>query len=116
MLKLVPNPFFRANANIEVAGEPKAKVVRIHYKYLEKERLQEYLKSLPERSDEDSLKEIVVGWETADGVTSEGESYEGIEVEFSEENLKALLSAYPMAPLGLFTSFQAEVFKAKVGN
>lgn len=116
MLKLVPNPTFAVNVHIPVAGEVEDKVVRAHFKFLKKEELANYLKSLEKRQDHEALSEIVVGWETKDGVTSDGQNYEGIDAEFTAENLQGLLGTYAMAAHSLFSAFRDESLKAKKGN
>lgn len=111
MLKLVPNATFPAKVTIPVPGEEKDKVIKVHFKFLQKEELNVYLKSLEDRSDLDALKEVTKGWETKDG-----EGYEGVDTEFNESNLAALLNAYVMAPLAFFEAFRDELTKAKQGN
>lgn len=111
MLKLVPNPTFATKVTIPVPGEDKDKVIKVHFQFLNKEELNTYLSSLESRSDQDSLEQIVKGWETKDG-----EGYEGVDAEFNKENLAALLSAYVMAPLAFFEAFRDEITKAKKGN
>ncbi len=103
MLRLVPQAFFETNVQIPVPGQEKDEVIRVSFKYLDKDKLRAFLESLEGREDADALAEIVVGWKDVDEIYSHG-------------NLGALLKAYPMAALSFFEAFQKEAFKAKSGN
>lgn len=105
MLQLVPDASFEVPVHIPVPGKDKDTVIRVKFKYLDRDELREYLDSLSAegKRDDDALLEIVVGWK-------------GVSAEFSEENLRILLRKYPMAAAAFFNAFQKEALKAKAGN
>ncbi len=105
MLQLVPDASFEVPVHIPVPGKDKDTIIRVKFKYLDREELKDYLESLGQegKKDDDALLEIVIGWK-------------GVSAEFSEENLRTLLRKYPMAAASFFTSFQKEALKAKAGN
>ena len=105
MLKLVPEASFETPVSIPVPGKDKDTVIRVKFKYLDRDELKEYFDSLTTEGikDEDALGEIVLGWK-------------GVDAEFSQENLATLLRKYPRAAEAFFTAFQKEALKAKVGN
>lgn len=105
MLKLVPDASFEVPVQIPVPGKDKDVVIRVKFKYLDRDELKDYLDSLSAegKRDDDALGEIVLGWK-------------GVDAEYSEDNLRVLLRKYPMAAASFFTAFQKEALKAKAGN
>jgi hypothetical protein len=103
MLKLQPNPTFRAAAQISIPGEASPARVEVEFRHLGREALTTYFQGLEGRSDLDALADIVVGWS-------------GVDAAFSREALAALLDAYPTAALALFEAFRRECLEAKAKN
>lgn len=103
MLRLQPNPTFRAAAAISIPGEAAPVAIEVEYRHLGREALIAYFDGLPGRPDLDALADIVVGWS-------------GVDAPFSRETLAALLDAYPTAALALFEAFRRECLEAKAKN
>lgn len=103
MFKLQPNPTFVCKVPIPVAGEERPVDVKFEFNHFNREKLKEFLASLPGREDIDSLSEIVVGWRDVD-------------TDFSDESFKKLLSNYPGAALCIVQKFVSESLEAKTKN
>lgn len=103
MFKLQPKPTFWTKVPIAIAGAAKPALIDIEFKHLGREALRDYIASLPDREDAESLAEIVMGWKEVDE-------------EFSQESLNKLLNNYPGAALSMVKTFVAEALEAKTKN
>ena len=103
MLRLTPNPTFRATAAISIPGEAQPARIEVEYRHLGREALADYFKRLEGRSDLDALAEIIAGWS-------------GVDAPFSAAALADLLDAYPTAAMALFDAFRRECLEAKAKN
>lgn len=103
MFKLQPKPTFVCKVPVPVAGEERPAEVKFEFNHFNREKLTEYLASLPGREDIDSLSEIVVGWKDVDA-------------DFSDENFKTFLSNYPGAALCIVKKYVSESLEAKTKN
>lgn len=104
MLKLQPNPTFRASVGITVPGESKPALVDIEFRHQPKEKLVEFTKRLADgRSDVEILEEILVGWK-------------GVDAEYSPSALRDLLSNYPASGLEILKAYLAELSESRRKN
>ena len=102
MFKLQPNPTFSAKVAIPVAGDV-AQEMGVTFAHKGKAEIKAFLDQAAGREDIDSLSEIVVGWD-------------GVDADFSRDNLAILLDAYPGAALALLTAWVEELGKAVQKN
>lgn len=103
MLKLKPNPTFKAKVAISVAGEQRLPVIDVEFRYLDRDSVQNYFENLRGKTDAEGLSEIVVGWS-------------GVDAPYSAEALATLLNSYPAAAADLFEAFRRELLEAKRKN
>jgi hypothetical protein len=102
MLKIAPSPTFVASVAIPVPGGD-AQLVNFTFNHMGKAALKAWIEAARDREDIDSLASIVAGWD-------------GIDAEFSMENLAALLDAYPSAAIAVLESYVGELGKAAAKN
>jgi hypothetical protein len=102
MLKLQPNPTFKAKVSISVAGD-RNQDIDVEFKYLSKTKIKTYFEDISGKSDADALAEIIVGWS-------------GVEVAYSAEALAELIDNYPSAAADLFEVFRKELMEGKRKN
>ena len=103
MFKLQSEPTFWAAVEVSKPGKDRPERLDMEFKWLERDKLKDFLLSLEGRDDEEVISEIVVGWR-------------GVDAEFSRENLATLLRNYPQSPVAIFTTFRAEMLHAKTKN
>lgn len=103
MFKLTPNPTFWAKAQLSIPGEAKPVTIEVQFRHLGRDAMREFFESLDGKTDIDALGSIVTGWR-------------GVDAEFSQENLAALLDNYPTSALSLFNAFRREAIEAKEKN
>ena len=106
MFKLQPNPTFWAKVQIQIPGQEKPGQIEVQYKHFSRADLKaffEMMASSEQKTDQEHLAEIVVGWR-------------GVDAEFSLENLDKLLDMYPTAAKELFSAFSSELLEARVKN
>lgn len=102
MFKLQPNPTFVAPVAIPVPGAA-AQEINVTFAHKGKSEIKAYLDLATTREDIDSLSEIVLGWD-------------GVDADFTRDNLAVLLDAYPGAAMALLTSWVNELGKAVAKN
>lgn len=102
MLKIAPSPTFVASVAIPVPGGD-AQLVNFTFNHMGKAALKAWIEAAREREDIDSIASIVCGWD-------------GIDAEFSMDNLAALLDAYPSAAVAVLESYVGELGKAAAKN
>ena len=105
MLILQTTPTFWAPVKLKVPGKDKPAEFEVEFVHKSKEEMHEYMfgAQAQDRSDFDSLKEVVRGWRKVD-------------LEFSEDNLKSLLQKYHGAARALIEAYWVEHGNAKAGN
>lgn len=91
MLKLVPNPTFKGEVLFGLPDGGEAKL-KIEFKHMGRKVLTEWIAKFQPKedggtedkplSDEDAIRDIVVGWE-------------GVDAPFSKDNLEKLVDGYP---------------------
>jgi hypothetical protein len=102
MLKIAPAPTFVASVAIPVPGGD-AQLVNFTFRHMGKAALKAWIEAARERDDIDSIAQIVAGWD-------------GIDAEFSAENLAQLLDAYPSAAVAVLEAYVGELGKAAAKN
>lgn len=105
MFKLQPKPTFKCQVSIPSPdGEGKLTVV---FKHKGKKDLQEFFKSLTEgdnlREDADALMDLMDSWE-------------GVDAEFSRDNLETLLDNYPGAAAAFMTAYSKALNEGRTKN
>jgi len=105
MLKLQPNPTFRAEVGIPVPGQPEPVKIWCVFAHMDRDEFRAF--AAPEasasRSDAQSLQRILRGWE-------------GVDAPFSEEAVAKLCQQYHGAAFAISSVFVQELTKARLGN
>lgn len=101
VLKLKPNPTFRAKVSIQVAGDEPATLL-VTFKHRTRDQLDAWLKESQGRDDVSSILEIAEGWDLLE--------------PFDADNVRFLVQNYIGAPVALVESYIAELTKAKAKN
>lgn len=99
MLKLQPDPTFKAKVGIPVPGGAAAEI-EIECKHLMKDALEPKLKEL---TDDQFAAEVVVGWS-------------GVDEAFSADALSYLLNRYSGAAREIVLAYLRELTGARSGN
>jgi hypothetical protein len=106
MLRLKPNPTFKAPVKIPVPGG-KPMEITVVYKHMPKDEYAEFIKREREmttaRPDEDAILDIATGWE-------------GVDSEFTAENVKELCRQYHGSAAAIVETFIAELTQFRRGN
>lgn len=103
MLKLTANPTFTSKVEIPAPGGPVS--IKVEFKHMTKDAYNAFLKADAEaqRSNEDTIMEIAVGWANVDG-------------EFNRENVAELCQQYHAAPRAIVETFVRDLTQFKSGN
>lgn len=100
-LSLKAAPTFKAKVGIPVAGG-KAEPVEFTFKHRTKSALDEFIQSRTDKTDVDSLLDMVEAWDLAD--------------EFNRENVELLLENYAGAAVAAYRVYIDELIQAKAKN
>lgn len=100
MLKLQPNPTFRAKVGIPIPGEEKRAEVWFIFNHMTREEFEAFDFKTGEL---DGLMKICAGWEGVDG-------------EFSRERMQTLINVYPGAGFAIGNAFGRELYGNRLGN
>ena len=100
-LKLIPDPTFKAKVAIPVKGGESVEVL-FTFKGRTRDELKEFSESRKDKTDTETFKEMVVGWELDD--------------EFTPENVDRLLQNYIGAGVACYMKYMDEHYKHKSGN
>lgn len=105
MLKLQPNPTFRAEVGIPVPGQAEPVKIWCVFAHMDRDEFRDF--AAPEastaRSDAESLQRILRGWE-------------GVDAAFSAEAVAMLCKQYHGAAFAISSVFVNELTKARLGN
>lgn len=101
MFKLDPNPTFWTDVSFRVPGGTGK--FDIHFKHLPKEEREEYINSLPGKTNLDALAELIVSWRD-------------VSVDYNRDNLERLLNEYPDAVRAITTRYWEEITGAAIKN
>lgn len=100
-LSLKAAPTFQATVEIPVAGGESVPVV-MTFKHRTKTGLAEFIASRVDKSDFDSFKEMVVGWDLED--------------KFTDDNVREVLENYLGSAVATYRVYVDELTKAKAKN
>lgn len=101
MLRLKPNPTFRAKALIPDPGGP-AFDLDCEFKHMGKAEFAAFSAESGKRSDIENVKAILVRWHD--------------EAAYSEESLAALLDAFPGAAFAISEAYGRALYQGRKGN
>jgi len=100
-IKLQPSPTFKAKVMVHIPGnEPEP--VEFTFKHRNRKALREYAESMEGKSDAELIMDLATGWDLADA--------------FNAENVGLLAENYFAAPGAVWTTYIAELTKAKEKN
>jgi hypothetical protein len=102
MLKLQPNPTFKCKVGIPIPGEQKRHDITLTFKHMPRAQFEAF-QAADGEADVDTLMRIIAGWDGVDG-------------DFSRENLLALTEAYPGASFAIGTAYANELHGRRLGN
>lgn len=104
MLKLKPNPTFRAKVDIVAPGGEKHPVT-FEFKHRTKDELQAFLTSdaFKEAGEADSIMLVASGWD-------------GVDAPFNADTLREFCQNYHNAAGLVILAYAAELTQAKLGN
>lgn len=103
MLKLNPDPQFVADVELTVPGKQETATVTFTFRYKGKKELDTFWAERADQEDADTLAEIITDWS-------------GVDVPYSQENLRLLLDNYPAASSEIVGVYIRELFESKVKN
>ena len=101
MFKLTPDATFVATVKIPNGDAPLP--LKLVFRRKSKEDLADWMGSITEKTDPESLGEIIDGWTDVD-------------TPFSAESLRALLSAYTGAGMAIFSGYLRALTEAERKN
>jgi hypothetical protein len=105
MLKLTPNPTFKAKVLIPVPGDDKGTEILCTFKHMDRDTFAAY--SAPDaaakRTDAESVLGVLVGWD-------------GIDAAFSPETVADLIRQYHGAAFAIVSAYAVELTKARAKN
>jgi hypothetical protein len=111
MLRLKPNPTFKAPVTIPVPGGPDL-TITVEYKHMTKDAYKAFIdgerKTVPARPDEDAIMDIASGW-------SDVELEEG-PAAFNKDNVRDLCQQYHGAGAAIVEVFVNELTQYRRGN
>lgn len=105
MLKLQPNPTFKADVEIPVPGEEKPAKVNFEFRHMPKDELTSFMEERQKAGDgfDGIAQGVVVGWA-------------GVDAAFSPEVFKQFLQNYLGAGREIAAKYAGELAKARTGN
>lgn len=101
MLKLQPNPTFKAKVGIPVPGEETRPIVTFVFKHMSKADFDKF--NPAGEKDVETLMRICAGWE-------------GVDAEFSAETLGRLCDVYPGSAFAIAEAYAKELHGGRLGN
>lgn len=106
VIKLNPDPTFKAAIGVSVAGQPVPVPVDFEFKYFPADEREAFFKKLDAdgASIAETLEQLIVGW---------GKQ---IDTVFSVESLRQFLRNYPAAGSDIWLGYLREVGGSKVKN
>lgn len=103
MLKIIPDPTFTAPVKLTIPGQDVPGEVSLTFAYLSRTQLAAFIDLSKERSDAESLRALIVGWD-------------GIDVAYDPEQLDRLLDHYPAASKEIFNAYIRLLTDSRVKN
>lgn len=103
MLKLNPEPTFKADVPLTVPGEKKPVTVSMTFRYKNRKELIDYVERLKDRPMDEALSEIIAGWD-------------GIDAECNQESITALTNNYQASGHEIFSVYRTELIESRIKN
>lgn len=102
-LKINPDPQFTTEVGISVPGVKEPVMVKITYKYKDRDEYLAYMEERKEMPIVEMLPDLITDWE-------------GFDEKFSAEALTCVLKKYPATSQDMFNVYTKELFASKVKN
>lgn len=102
-LKINPDPQFTGEVGISVPGIKHPVIVKVTFKYMDRDQYLAFMEKNKEVPIVDILPELVVGWN-------------GFDEEYSVEALKEVFKNYPCTAPDMLSVYSNELFLSKVKN
>lgn len=102
MFSLAKKNTFKTKVHIPVPGQ-KDGIVEFEFNYMDREQITKFQETLVRRDDDESLLDIVIGWN-------------GVDEDFSPESFAKMLNNYPGAAAAIWGKYLDEVRFAKTKN
>jgi len=103
MLKLIPEPKFKADVPLTIPGKPEPVVVSMTFKYMTRQQFISFMEDEKDRLLTDTVGELITGWD-------------GFDAEYSRENLNTFFEHYPNAPIEIWREYNKQLFESRVKN
>lgn len=103
MLKIIPDPKFKADVAITVPGVDEPVAVKMEFKYLGRKEYSAFFEGMKDKPLLDALGELILGWD-------------GFDAPYNAKNLETFLDAYPAAGLEIVSAYQRALFESRVKN
>lgn len=107
MLKITPDPTFKADVEITVPGQDKPGTIPLTFKYRGRDEFKEFMDGMKSEDGKgktvaEALPEFVEGW--------------GLKEKFTNENIKIFLNNYPAAYGEIFTKYSELLLVSRLKN
>ena len=103
MLKLNPNPTFKATIDITVPGHEKPEKMTFTFRYRNIKSLAALYEGSKDKGNVDAVMDMVEGWE-------------GIDAEFTRENVETFVTNYPASPMEIGRAYSRLLVESRVKN
>jgi hypothetical protein len=107
MLRLNPNPTFKAPVTIPQPGKDEGVKITVEFKHMPKDDYAAFIAKERDittaRKDEEVILDIAVGWE-------------GVDAEFNSENVREVCRQYHGAGAAIVSTFISELTQYRRGN
>jgi hypothetical protein len=102
-LKVNPEPQFTAEVGISVPGVKYPVIVKITFKYMDRDQYFKYTEDHKDDKVETILEDLIVDWS-------------GFDEEYSVDALRSVFKNYPSTSTQMFETYTTELFVSKVKN
>ena len=103
MLKIVPEPTFKANVQITIPGQEDTASVELTFNYMSKTKALEFFSEMKGKTDVEALTTLIAGWD-------------GFDVPFSKAALETFLDNYPAAAFEIIQAFNRNLLESRIKN
>lgn len=124
MLKLNPDPTFKADVAITVPGQSEPGTISLTFKYRSRKEYADFLNWLKgddvadevENDEEAEAVEKVSGKTTAEAFPEFVSGWKGMNAKFTPENIEIFLDNYPAAYMEIFSQYSKLLLASRVKN
>lgn len=109
MIRLIPNPTFKARVKFTVPGDAACALVDVEFRHKSPAALAAWWQTAQERPVAEALAEVIVGWS---GVIDET----GTDVPFGGDALAAFLAGHGPRSGELLTAYLTELTESRAKN